>query len=234
MRVVQPDHGGQHQADGQQQLEHRRATPTSFRAEHFGQIERHHHADQAAADALQQAPHQQRAIAIGQGHHRNARGEQHAGQQHRATAADQVGDHPGEQRRQHTAQQHRSDHETQLLAGQVPARGGGGLQIGQGTGDDADVDAIEQPAHAADEQQISYRPARRGGAGVHGKGCGNVVHRAGPVCKCVRHGGAGVSAQSSAMSSPSTTTPRTRRSWSSTTRSAQAPVAMRPRSSMPR
>ncbi|KAG0758889.1 hypothetical protein G6F22_019521 [Rhizopus arrhizus] len=137
MCVVQADQRRQHQADGQQQLEHGRTAPASFGAEHFGQ--------------------QQRRVARGQRHDRDRRGEQQAGQQHRAAAADQVGDHAGEQRGQHAAQQHRRHDEAELLAAELPRVAGGGFEIGQGAGDDADIDAVQQAAEAADEEQEAFR-----------------------------------------------------------------------------
>ncbi|MNI56300.1 hypothetical protein D3C73_1112940 [compost metagenome] len=174
MRVVQADQRGQHQADGQQQLEHRRAATAPLGAEHFGQVQRDDHADQATADTLQQAPQQQRGVARRKRHDRDAGGEQDAGQQHRTATADEVGDHAGEQRGQHAAQQHRGDDETELLAAELPGVAGGGFKVRQGAGDDADVDAVQQAAEAADEQQVAYGPARGGGSG-YGRcsGCGH-------------------------------------------------------------
>jgi len=165
MGVVQADQGCQHQANGQQQLEHGRAAPAPFGAEHFGQVQRNHDADQTATDALQQASQQQRRVAGGQCHDRNRGGEQQAGQQHRAAAANQVGDHAGEQRRQHAAQQYGRHHEAELLAAELPGVAGGRFKIGQGTGDDADVDAVQQATEAADEEQVAYGPARSGACG---------------------------------------------------------------------
>ncbi len=219
VRVVQADDRRQHQSDGQQQLEHRRAAPAPFRREHFGQVQRHHHADQAAAHALQQPAEQQWCIAGGQRHDRNAEGEQQAGQEHRAAPADQIRDGAGEQRRKHAAQQHRRHHEAELLAGEMPADRGRGLQVRQRAGDDADVDAIEQAAHAGDEQQVAHLPARRGVMCGCGQGGGGIVHSdAGPVDSCAQgagNTGTGVPVrrtkadQPSGIASPSTNTCRT-------------------------
>ncbi len=175
MCVVQPDQCGQHQANGQQQLEHCRTPATSLGTEDLGQVQRHHHADQATADALKQAAQQQRGVAGRQRHDRDGGGEQQAGQQHRTAATDQVGDHAGEQRGQHAAQQYRRHHEAELLAAELPGVAGRCLQVGQGTGDDADVDAVQQATEAADEKQVAYGPARGGGSG-YGR-CGGCGHR---------------------------------------------------------
>ena len=53
-------------AEREQPLENPRAFAAIRRRQAFGQIQRHHHADQSAADALQQAPENQRAIAVRQ------------------------------------------------------------------------------------------------------------------------------------------------------------------------
>ncbi len=242
--VVQADQRRQHQPDGQQQLEHRRAPPASFRCQYLRQVQRHHHADQASAHALQQAAEQQRRVARGQRHHRNAEGEKQAGQEHRAAPSDQIRDGAGEQRRQHAAEQHRRHHEAQLLAGEVPADGGGGFQVGQRAGNDADVDAVQQAAHAGNEQQVAHLPARRCVTDGRGQGGGTVVHaETDPVVACAH--GAGSTGrgrtgaedgrnQGSGISSPSTNTRRTCKCGSSTTRSACAPACRRPRSDRPR
>ena len=149
MLKYMPISRGGHDAERQQPLENAGALAAVRRTQALREIERDDHADQPGADALQQAAEDQRPVAVRERDHGNAEHKEDAAERHQGLAAHPVGEQAGEQRGDHAAQQH-GGHNERKLAG---VQAGGGLQIGQRAGDDADIDAVKQAAQAGDEQE---------------------------------------------------------------------------------
>ena len=106
-------------------------------------------ADESAADALEQASEEEGRVAVGKGDNRNAEGEGDAAENHEGLAAEPVGEEAGKEGGEDAAEQHGGDDDGELGGREV----GGGLEIGERSADDADVDAVEEAAEARDEKQ---------------------------------------------------------------------------------
>ena len=115
----------------------------------LGKIQRNHHADESAADALQQPAEEQRFVSVREGDDRNTDDKRDAGENHQRLAADPVGQQPGEQCGNDAAQQHRRNNDRQLRG--VQARGC--LQVWQRAADDAHIDAVQQAAQAGNDKK---------------------------------------------------------------------------------
>ena len=136
-------------AQSKQPLENARSLAAVGGGEALGQIQRHDHADQAGANALQQPAEHQRPIAVSQRDHRDAGHEENAAESHQLLAAHQVGQHAGKESRNDAPQQHRRYNEGELAG--IQARGR--LQVRQRAGNDPNVHSVEQTAQAGDQEQ---------------------------------------------------------------------------------
>ena len=115
--VVHADQGCRHDAEGEQPLEDSGALAAARCARALGQVERNHHADESAADALQQAAKEQRPVAVRKGDDRNADDEGEAAENHQRLAAHPVGQQAGKERGEDAAQQHGRHDDGKLRGG---------------------------------------------------------------------------------------------------------------------
>ena len=151
-------------AEGEQPLEDAGALSAAGGGEALGEVERDHNADEAAADALEQAAEEERAVTLREGDDRDAKDEGDTAEDHERLAAHPVGEHAGEERGEDAAQQHGGDDDGELSGGES----GGGFQIRERAADDAHVDAVEQTAEAGNREEKGVVAAEGGFRG----GCG--------------------------------------------------------------
>ena len=152
-----------HDAQREQPLKDGRALAAARCGQALGQIERNHHADESAADALQQAAEKQRPVAVRKRDHGNAGDEGEAAEDHQRLAAHPVGQQAGKERGEDAAQQHRRHNDRELRGGQARS----GFKIGQRAADDADIDAVEQAAQARNQRAERGCSAARRPNGSH-------------------------------------------------------------------
>ncbi len=147
--VIDADEGSGDDAEREQPLKDTGALAAVRSAEAFGEVERDDDADQAAADALQQASEEERAVAVREGDHGDAGDEGETAERHERFAAEAVGEEAGEEGGEDAAEQDGGDDDGELAG----VEAGGGFEVGKRTADDADVDAVEQAAESRNEEE---------------------------------------------------------------------------------
>src|SRR5262249_51938152 len=94
---IKTDQGCGDDAKREQPLENARAFAANAGGETFGQIQRHDDADQTAADALQETPEDQEAVAVRQCDDGHADDKEHAAENHHTFAPEKIREHAGEE-----------------------------------------------------------------------------------------------------------------------------------------
>ena len=151
-----------HNAEGQQPLEHSGSFSPVGSGKALGKVKRNHHADQPAADSLQQTAAEQSPISSRERNHRDAEDERNAAENHQRLAAHPVGKHPSEQRGEDAAQQHSRHNFRELGRGQIRR----GIQVGKRSANNAYVDAVQQASQPSHQQQKGVISANGCVAGV--------------------------------------------------------------------
>src|SRR5208283_875425 len=138
-----------HDTEGQQPLENSGTLASIRGGQALREIERHDHADQSGADALQQPAKHQRLITMRESNHWNADDEQNAAERHQEFATDPIGQRAGKHGRDDATKKNCGNHD-----GKLPRiEAGSGLQVWQGAGDDAHIDTVKQAAQTGYQQQ---------------------------------------------------------------------------------
>ena len=150
LREVKSDQGGEDQANGEHELEHARAEAALIRGETLRKIERDDHTDEAGGGTLKDTPGDQPAEPGGNADDRHAEHKADAGNDHQPFAPKEVRQRTRKEGGEDGATQHGRNDGGKLGGGIV----GGGLKIGQRTGDDAYVNAVEQAAEAGDKEEV--------------------------------------------------------------------------------
>ena len=142
--------GCEDEADGEHELEHAGTEAALVGREAFREVERNDDADETGSRALEDTAEHEGFKAERRADDRNGEDEADAREEHHLFAPEQVGKRSREERGEHRAEQDRRD-DGRELTGRVVRRC---LQIRKCTGDNADVDPVEEAAEACDKEQV--------------------------------------------------------------------------------
>ena len=148
--------------------------------EALGEIQRHDHADESAAHALEQAPEEQRAVSVRERDDRDADDESEPLRIISGLRPIQSASIPA-----NSVEKTLPSSTAATMMESCPAfKPGGGFEIRQRAADDADVDSVEQAAEARDKQKngVLQLVVHRGGrvcVGVTGVGHWKSIHHIG-------------------------------------------------------